>query len=353
MTQEMNSSSGKPVHARGSDTSTGTAASGSLAGRRAWIISDGVRGHLAITGGVAETLGLATEVKLVAPRWLWRKLAPRGPADPIALKPMLDEPLPDVVFGAGRQTVPFVRALKRAGQGRVFTVIFQSPKAGADCAHLVWAPEHDRLTGANVIATLVPPHRFSSARLAELRREVPAAIAALPCPRVALFLGGPGGSYDYSPATIAAFGQALAGVAPLAGSFLITPSRRTPPVLLKAADEATASRPRILWDGSVENPYPQFLAHADVFIVTADSVNMAGEACATGRPVYVFTPPGGRSKFQRFHAALATHGATRPLPASAPATLGGWTYEPLQAAATVAAEIERRWRAFRSTNPGR
>ncbi len=28
-----------------------------LAGHRAWIISDGVAGHLAITRGIAETLG--------------------------------------------------------------------------------------------------------------------------------------------------------------------------------------------------------------------------------------------------------------------------------------------------------
>jgi mitochondrial fission protein ELM1 len=307
-------------------------------------------GHLTITEGVAEALGLAAEVKPVAPRWLWRNLAPRGPADPKALKALLEEPLPGIVFGAGRQTVPFVRALKRAGQGRVFAVIFQAPKAGADCSHLIWTPEHDRLAGANVITTLVPPHRFSPERLRALRREVPADIAALPSPRVALFLGGPGGSYDWSPASIAAFAQSLGAVAPLAGSFLITPSRRTPPALLRVASEVTSARPRILWDGRAENPYPQFLAHADVFIVTADSVNMAGEAAATGRPVYVFTPPGGRSKFQRFHAALASHGATRPLPASAPSALGGWAYEPLHAAATVAAEIERRWRSFQSTN---
>lgn len=347
----MNKRRAEAVHSSHVSSGIETAqATGSLAGRRAWIISDGVRGHLTITEGVAETLGLAAEVKPVAPRWLWRKLAPRGPADPKILHELLKEPLPDIVLGAGRQTVPVVRALKRAGRGRVFTVIFQSPKAGADCAHLVWAPEHDRLSGDNTIATLVPPHRFTAARLAELRASVPADIAPLASPRVALFLGGPGGSYTYSPGAIAVFTECLRGVAARAGSFLITPSRRTPPALLAAADEATASSPRILWDGTGTNPYAQFLAQADIFIVTADSVNMAGEAAATGRPIYVFTPPGGRAKFKRFHAALAAHGATRPLPVSPPSMLGGWEYEPLQAATTVAAEIERRWHSFRSTS---
>ncbi len=348
----MSTSHATPAEGSGGDAARTSRESETLAGQRAWIVSDGVRGHLTITGGVAEALGLAVEVKPVAPRWLWRNLAPRGPADPEVMKALLAGPLPSIVFGAGRQTVPFVRALKRAGQGRVFTVIFQAPKAGTECAHLIWAPEHDRLKGGNVISTLVPPHRFSTERLAELRRDGPADIAALPSPRVALFLGGPGGSYDWSPAAIAAFAEALRGVAPHAGSFLITPSRRTPPALLQATDDATASRPRILWQGSGDNPYPQFLAQGDMFIVTADSVNMAGEAAATGRPVYIFTPPGGRTKFQRFHDALAAHGVARPLPASASSALGGWTYEPLQAAAEVAAEIERRWCVFRSTNPG-
>jgi mitochondrial fission protein ELM1 len=176
-----------------------------------------------------------------------------------------------------------------------------------------------------------------------LRASAPPEIDVLPHPRVALFLGGPGGGYDYSPEAIASFAARLRAIAPFAGSFLITPSRRTPSTLAAAADEASAARPRILWDGTGDNPYPQFLAHADAFIVSADSVNMTGEACATGRPVYVLTPAGGRAKFHRYHAALEAYGATRPLPAH-PSAFETWDYEPLHATAAIAQEIERRWR---------
>jgi mitochondrial fission protein ELM1 len=317
-----------------------------LASRTAWIISDSVAGHLAITRGIAETLGLSAEIKPVAARAPWRHLAPFGPADPRIIEALLAEPLPDIVLGAGRQTVPVVRALKRKG---VFTMLFQSPRAGLGSAHVIWAPVHDRLRGANVVTTLTPPHRFTAARLAALRRDCPAEIAALPSPRITVMLGGPGAGYAYDAETIAAFAARLSAIAPQAGSFLITPSRRTPSALLEAADAATRDKPRIVWNGAGDNPYPNFLANADLFIVTADSVNMAGEACATGRPVYVFAPPGGRAKFQRFHQALQAHGATRPLPET-PASLAGWSYEPLQAAEQVAAEIERRWGDFQSTN---
>jgi mitochondrial fission protein ELM1 len=313
----------------------------SLAGQPAWIISDGIAGHLALTIGVAEALGVKAQVKPVAARWPWRQLAPNGPADPLTVRPLLRQVLPEIVLGAGRQTVPVVRALHRAG---AFTVLFQAPRALFRSADVVWAPAHDRLNGAHAISTLTPPHRFSPARLAELRRTLPDEIAALPSPRAALLLGGPGAGYSYDDEAIADLTGRLAALASQVGSLLITPSRRTPTALLRAAEEVTSGKPRLIWDGAGDNPYPQFLAAADLFVVTADSVNMAGEACATGRPVYVFTPSGGRAKFRRYHEALQAHGATRPLPVAG-TPLSAWTYQPIQAAAQVATEIEARWRA--------
>jgi mitochondrial fission protein ELM1 len=122
----------------------------------------------------------------------------------------------------------------------------------------------------------------------------------------------------------------------------VTPSRRTPPELSAAIEAATRGRPRLIWDGTGDNPYPDILAHADAFIVTGDSVNMTGEACATGCPVYVFQPGRGSAKFQRFHDGLRRHGATRALPETL-SRIEVWTYAPLHSAEQIAVEIERRW----------
>jgi mitochondrial fission protein ELM1 len=315
-----------------------------LSGRRAWIVSDAIAGHLTITQGIAESLCLDTEVKLAVPRWPWRQLAPNGPADPKIIRSLMAQRLPDIALGAGRKTVPIIRALKHAG---VFTVIFQAPRTFRDSADLIWAPAHDRLTGDNVITTLTPPHRFTPARLAELRALMPPEIAALPRPRVTVLLGGPGAGYQYNDSVIEAFAEGLASLSDAAGCFLITPSRRTPRKLLDAALAATREEPRLVWDGIGDNPYPQFLAAADRLVVTADSVNMTGEACATGRPVLVFAPPHGRRKFRAFHQALRAYGATRHLGEDA-AALADWSYAPIHAAEEVAAQIEARWRAARS-----
>jgi mitochondrial fission protein ELM1 len=73
---------------------------------------------------------------------------------------------------------------------------------------------------------------------------------------------------------------------------------------------------------------------------------MTGEACATGRPVLVFTPSGGSAKFGRFHAALQARGATRPLPDHLE-EIPDWSYEPVHSVSDLAEQIEQFWRVRR------
>jgi hypothetical protein len=70
--------------------------------------------------------------------------------------------------------------------------------------------------------------------------------------------------------------------------------------------------PVVIWDGCGENPYFAYLALADAFIVTADSVSMISEAAATGNPVHIVDLDGGNAKFARFHATMQAAGITRP-----------------------------------------
>jgi uncharacterized protein len=321
-------------------------ASESPAHRRGWIISDGKAGNDVQSRGVFDALGLDYEVKSVAPTGLWYALAPWGPVSPTehfgTPRSRFHPPWPDFAIAIGRLTTPYIRRLKRMAGTATYTIILQDPKVSLRTADLFWVPEHDTLRGPNVITTLTAPHSFTGERLRELRRTMPAEIAALPSPRVAVSLGGPNGDYRYTQAALDRLGAALRALAAQGVGLMITPSRRTPPEVAAFVREATGEGRRIFWDGAGTNPYPAFMAHADAFIVPADSVNMTGEPCATGRPVYVFAPDGGSRKFTRFHDALRQHGATRPLPERFE-KLEQWTYPPLLAAEAIASEIARRW----------
>src|SRR5262245_42433138 len=317
-----------------------------LKGTRAWLITDNKAGMIVQCRGVADALRLDYVHKQVNPKGLRRLLSPW-------LRPAKSEnvgengsafapPWPDIAIATGRLSIPYIRALARRAGARTFTVVLQDPRTGLRTADMIWVPEHDLLRGPNVITTLTAPHSFSQDRLSELRKALPGEIAALPRPRVAILIGGPTRACRYGEADLDRFGRALASVAALNPSFLITPSRRTPIELVNVADAATRSRPRLLWSGRGENPYPNFLAHADVLIVTADSINMTSEACATGRPVYVFEAAKVSNKHARFHLALRRYGATRSLPGGL-SQLEQWTYAPLDAASEIAAQISRRW----------
>jgi uncharacterized protein len=321
----------------------------------AWVITDGKIGMDVQARGVADVLGLNYEMKHVAPTGVWKFAAPWGPVGPEVKFGQPDSafapPWPQFAIATGRASIPYIRALRRRAGNQTYCIVLQDPKTGPNTADLIWVPEHDRRRGANVIITPTAPHSFSPGRLAGLRAAMPDDIAALPRPRVAVFLGGKNAIYRFTDADDDRLQSGLTAFGRLGASFMITPSRRSHQRLVRAVDQATATQPRILWDGTGANPYPAFLAHADALVVTADSVNMTGEACATGRPVYVFMPSGGSAKFTRFHEGLQRHGATRPLP-DAPETLDHWSYAPLDSAAAIATEIERRWQQRHAMMPG-
>lgn len=317
-----------------------------LHGRKAWLITDDKIGMQVQVQGVADALGLDWEAKQVDPGGLWKMLAPYGPPDPKHKfgQPgsMLAPPWPDVAFATGRASIPYIRALRRRAGLTTFTVVLQDPKTGSNTADLIWVPEHDKRRGPNVMTTLTAAHSFSPERIRTLQAMEPAWLAALPRPRVAIILGGPNQVYRFTAADDAQFAASIASMARLGASFMVTPSRRTHAGLRDTVLQATAGRPRFVWDGSGENPYPAFLAHAEFFVVTGDSVNMSGEPLVTGKPVWIFEPSGGSAKFARFHASLRHYGATRSLPETV-TDLTPWTYAPLDSAAAIAAEVERRW----------
>ena len=255
-----------------------------LAGLSGWIITDGKAGMNVQACGVADALGLDYKMKIIAPTGVWRMASPWGPVAPSerfgAAGTQFAPPWPSVAIATGRLSIPYLRALRKKAGPQTFTVVLQDPKAGTGIADLIWVPAHDRLRGSNVMTTETSPHSFTQARLAALRANMPADIAALPKPRIAVILGGKNAVYKYRDEDDDRFEKALQSLAALGASFMITPSRRTHDRLLRKVEAATRDHPRVLWDGTGANPYPDFLAHADALIVTADSVNMTGEACA-------------------------------------------------------------------------
>ena len=306
---------------------------------RVLVLGSGRIGHEVNALGVVAALGGVCEMRRVAPRFPYGRLAPWGPVDPRDDAP-LRGPAADIVLASGRVTVPYARAWKRAG---AFVVFLQDPRWARGEMDLIWVPEHDALRGPSVMATLTSPHPFSPARLAAARAAPDPRLAALPGPRCAVSLGGPSGAQHFTEADHARLGEAIRAIRAQGYSIMATPSRRTPPALAAALRENIGDG--FFWEGSGENPYLGLLALADAVLVTGDSANMVGEATATGAPVHVFEPSGGRSaKLARAIDALVARGAARRWAGR----LENFRYAPIDSSGEIAAEILRRFAARRA-----
>jgi mitochondrial fission protein ELM1 len=314
-----------------------------------WVLTDGKIGDEGQCVAVAEALGAAPEIRRIAPRSLYAMAMPWGGIDPrdAPNKPgsPIAGPYPDLCIASGRRAVAYLRAVKAASGGKTFTVFLKDPRTGTKDADLIWVPDHDRLRGPNVLATLVSPHRFTPERLAALRAAPPAALAGLAAPRVAVLVGGKSRDYDFTPADAERFLADLDGLA-VHARLMVTASRRTPDRLREAVLGLARAKGGFGWDGTGENPYPAMLALADAFVVTADSANMVSEAVATGRPVMVFEPSlrFGRSakRIRHFIAALEAKGAVRKFQGR----LESYAYEPLVSTPEIAAAIAAAMAAY-------
>ncbi len=308
-----------------------------------WVLTDGTTGMEIQCLGLAEALGLSPVVKRVRTRPPWKYLPPQLWLAPLlALSPQgdqLEPPWPDLLITAGRQSVALSVAVRRRSRGKTLTVHIQNPVMGLRNFDLVVAPLHDRLEGPNVVATRGALHGVTAAKLAAAAERFAPKLAHLPRPLVAVLVGGDNRVYRLTPQRMQDLIAGLAGLAKrYRAGLAVTTSRRTGAENAAALREALKSLPAVLWDGAGENPYLGFLALADAIVVTCDSVNMVSEACATGKPVYVFDLEGGSDRFRRFHQPLRRDGLTRPFDG----TLAKWDYTPLDDTARVAAVIRRR-----------
>jgi mitochondrial fission protein ELM1 len=278
-----------------------------------WVLHDGKAGMASQALGLAEAAGFSFIENRLRIRFPWTCLPPGLWFLPLAAtEPTLSPPWPDLVIGCGRNTAMPALAIRRASGGRTLTAQIQDPGVGRSEFDLLVVPEHDRLRGPRVIVTRGAVHRVTRARLAAERGRFPA-LAALPRPILSVLIGGANKAYRLTLRRLGEIADAVAGVLRAqGGSALVTPSRRTGAAGTALLHARLENLPVVIWNGCGENPYFAYLAVADAFMVTVDSVSMISEAAATGNPVHILDLDGGNAKFARFHAAMQAAGITRP-----------------------------------------
>ncbi|MBI1197440.1 MAG: nucleoside-diphosphate sugar epimerase [Phenylobacterium sp.] len=311
---------------------------------RIWAVSDGRAGIEAQALGLAEAVARLRPALISVKRIGWRAGLGRLPwrlippaartGDPI------EPPYPDIWIAAGRATLPLSTRMLAWAEGRTFVVQTQNPRAPLDRFDLVIPPKHDGLSGPNVVAILGAPNRLSPERLAVEHARFAEQLAPLPRPRVAVIVGGRSKAHDLPVARAQAMAAVVSDAVTAArGSVLVSFTRRTPAPAREAMAAAFRRLPGIVWDGAGDNPYFAFLADADAILVTEDSTNLATDAAATGKPLFVLPMAGRSAKLARFHAELERRGIARPFAGE----LTAEPYPPLAETDRAARELLRRY----------
>ena len=149
-------------------------------------------------------------------------------------------------------------------------------------------------------------------------------LAHLPRPFVTVLVGGSSGPYVFDEAAAARLGREA--------SELAAQPRRQRAGLHQRPHRAGRGRCAVRRDrrsglpaslggrATARTPISAFLALADRIVVTADSISMIAEACATGKPVEMFDFGSGA-------VPMRDHAPRRSAAAPLPPRLRGWLYE--------------------------
>lgn len=269
-----------------------------------WVVTDGKPGMENQALGLAESLTSNIIVKRTDLRWPWKQLTPyfriglsacfsqRGDS--------LTPPWPQVLIASGRQSILPALYVKQASNNKTVTIYIQNPGISPSYFDAVIAPQHDNLTGPNVIVTQGALHRVTTSRLEE-DKKIFGEFAALPQPRLAVMIGGTNRAFQFDQQVAETLALQLQHLQQkYKASLLISPSRRTDAQNINRLKSTLGENQVYFWDGKGENPYFAMLAWADAIMVTCDSVSMISEACSTSKPVYLYRLPGGDPKFSRF-----------------------------------------------------
>ncbi len=278
---------------------------------RIWLLLSDKLGDNAQVEIIAEALGMPCETKRVYPRPEY--VLGKPPFRPslyhldLARSDPLEPPWPDLIITIGRRPSMAAMWVRRQSGGRTKIVLLGRPKRGLDEYALVIATSQYCLPPRpNVLHLDLPLMRGKEAAIAEAVRQWIPRLAGLPRPLTALLVGGPTKPFVFDTGVA----RDLAGKALTAagdGTLYVTTSRRTPPPVVAALEEALAGRARFYrWgDAPEDNPYLALLGLADRFIVTGDSISMMVEVARLGKPLAIYALPRQAGLLARLRQGLA------------------------------------------------
>ena len=248
-------------------------------------------------------------------------------------------PKPEIIISCGRKSVYLSIYLKKKYKNAI-TIHIQDPKVNFKKFDYIIAPEHDKIKGNNIIASIGALHKFDKYTFGEVLDK------NFDIPKnnlLSVIVGGSNHHYSFSLKEVNSLITKityLKNINPKL-NILIIFSRRTTYETKELIKDKLKNN-TIVWDKNHQNPYTFALKYSDYFIVTSDSTSMISECAFTAKPIYIFHLPFKRKskRIKKFHEQFRGLNITKDL--NSTNELLSWIYKPLDESKRIASIIKER-----------
>ena len=308
---------------------------------KALLFTEGMHGMISQAEGMARALKTDFHHKIVRLNFPWNLVPSKfTPVLEIILKDknyLIDGEIPNLIISCGRKSVIPSILFKKKNK-KIFTIHIQDPKVNLKNFDMVIAPEHDNLTGDNVLSTKGAIHYITESEILNTKTYLINKIQSKKI--VSLILGGPNKYYSFNnEELLKIFNQIKFNFISHGYKAIIIPSMRTPKRVIDLAIKEFDVDSYVV-DSVDKQAYLSALALATNIVVTCDSTSMISEAATSGKPIFVAHMKAKRNnyRFKRFFQLFKEMGITRNLGEK----IENWTYNKLNEAERIANIINKK-----------
>jgi len=306
---------------------------------KALLLTQGMHGMISQVEGLAKALNLDYQHQTIKLKKFWNYIPPK-------FTPITENILSEnfvcnakVIISCGRKSViPSIALKKEFGKG-ILNIHIQDPKVKLSNFDFIVTPEHDGLSGENVLTSKGAIHYLTNEELDNNENYLKSRINNKK-KIVTLIIGGPTKYYDYSDTTIDnIFLKIKQNFLEKNYQLIVVPSMRTPQHIIDKAKNYF-NEDQVVIPNVDKKAYLCSLKKADHIIVTCDSTSMISEAAITGKPIYVAQMPAikNNERFKSFFNLFVSLNIIKELGTQ----VENWTYTKLDETKKIADQIREK-----------
>jgi mitochondrial fission protein ELM1 len=306
------------------------------------LLTEGMHGMISQVEGLAKALDLDFTHEKIELSSFWKLVPPSlTPVKDFVFKNKIDRDF-NIVISCGRKSVIPSIFLKKKFGNKVMNIHIQDPKVSLNNFDYVIAPEHDGLTGSNVLTSKGAIHYLRYKELDENENYLKDRVKKDKL--VALIVGGPNKYYNYDKLEIEnIFAKIEKNFIQNGYQLILIPSMRTPKNIVEIAKNYF-DKNQIIIDTVDKKAYLSSLKIADHIVVTCDSTSMISESAMTGKPIYVaqMKPVKSNFRFQKFFELFKSMKIIKDLED----TVEDWSYDKLNETDRISSYIKEQLKNY-------